>query len=159
MGRITKYTTKELLNIKEEKETFISHWLHRGDLMFLKAQKKVGKSIFAQCLAHCCSSGDEFLGEYKVVRPLKVAYLFSEGAIVDWKDRVKIQGLIQKYIDLTFLLILFPSVLSSLLLSLLMENTQWKDEVRDPKSILKYLKLKHPYLCLSHLLIERIRAY
>jgi RecA-family ATPase len=85
---IKQYSVQDLIKLKETKEILINNWLHRGDLLFVKAQKKVGKSIFVQALAHCASTGVPFLGEYEVTKPLKVAYLFSEGALVDWKERV-----------------------------------------------------------------------
>ncbi len=89
MGRIICRTTEEMLALKEIKEWLIENWLHVGDVMFLKAQKKVGKSIFGQVMAFAGSSGEPFLGEYHVVRPLKVAYLMAEGMLSDWKERIK----------------------------------------------------------------------
>lgn len=95
--KIFKYTADELSKIENTKEILIHNWLHRGDLMFVKAQKKVGKSIFVQCMAHSASMGTPFLDEYIIDKPLKVAYLFSEGALVDWKERVINMNKMYKY--------------------------------------------------------------
>ena len=88
MAKITKYTTAELENYRYRKKWLIEHWVHVGDCVFFKAMKKVGKSIIAQVLSFCASHGGKFLDEYDIPKPLKVAYLFSEGAVVDWKQRV-----------------------------------------------------------------------
>lgn len=85
---ITPFTTHELENYRYSKEWLIKNFIHVGDCMFIKAQKKVGKSIFAQAMAHAASSGEPLFGEYEITRPLNIAYLFSEGAITDWKDRL-----------------------------------------------------------------------
>jgi len=90
MAKIDIFTMEALMNVEFKKDVLIKHWLHRGECLFVKAKKKVGKSIFAQNLAHCASSGDSLFGDdtYVVPKPLKVAYLFSEGTLVDWKERV-----------------------------------------------------------------------
>lgn len=88
MAKIVRYGVNELKNLEINKDVLIANWLHRGECLFVKAKKKVGKSIFAQNIAHCASSGIKLFGEYDISKPLKVAYLFSEGALVDWKDRV-----------------------------------------------------------------------
>ena len=87
MGSVEIYTLEDLKNLEVTLDPFIDNVLNRGECLLLKACKKSYKSIVGQAIAHCCSSGIPFAKEFKVFRPLKVAYLFAEGSLVDWKGR------------------------------------------------------------------------
>ena len=83
------YRMDEFLRLNLKKEWLVKGLLHSGDCWLIKAQKKVGKSLFGQIFAHSCSLGGSFLEYYPITRPLKVAYIFSEGAKCEWKNRAK----------------------------------------------------------------------
>ena len=83
------YRMDEFLRLDHKKEWLVRGLLHSGDCWLIKAQKKVGKSLFGQIFAQSCSNGGKFLDYYAIIRPLKVAYIFSEGARCEWISRAK----------------------------------------------------------------------
>ena len=91
------YTLKELLRLNFKREWLVEGWLHPGDTWLIKAQKKVGKSMLAQVFAQHCTVGDKFLGEYQVVKPLNVAFIFSEGSHREWALRSQRLGQLHGY--------------------------------------------------------------
>ncbi len=65
----------------------IRHVLYKDDIVLLLGSEKAGKSILAQQLAFCCTSGDPFLGKYEVISPLNVVYFQTEGKSGECVDR------------------------------------------------------------------------
>jgi hypothetical protein len=71
----------------KQSEPLIKRVLYRDDVMLLLGSEKAGKSILAQQLAFCCTSGDAFLGKFEVTKPINVAYFQTEGKEGEGVDR------------------------------------------------------------------------
>ena len=92
----------QLLSLDIRKEWIVKGLLHAGDCWMIKAKKKLGKSFFTQAFAQSCSYGGMFIDEYEISRPLKVAYICSEGSLVEWKDRSERMGAVHPFNDKNF---------------------------------------------------------
>ena len=63
----TIITGKDLTTITEnDMEPIIENLVYKGDYIFINAQKKTGKSIFAQHMTANLSTGKDFLDFFKV---------------------------------------------------------------------------------------------
>jgi len=70
------YSGDELFNKKfEEKEYLIDQFLHAKDSVILAGKAKTGKSVLLFQLIASLTSGEPFLGEFKVFKKCKVLYL------------------------------------------------------------------------------------
>ena len=72
---------------QEEQEPLVCGMLYPRDYVLLVAEEKVGKTVFAQHLTCCMSSGTSFLGIFDIPKPLKVLYMATEGKKHDLKER------------------------------------------------------------------------
>lgn len=77
----------EAFQYEKPSKPLVRHILYRDDVVLLLGSEKAGKSILAQQLAFCCTSGDKFLGKYDVIEPLNVVYFQTEGKENEGVDR------------------------------------------------------------------------
>ena len=61
--------------------------LRERDTAILLGDPKAGKSLLAQQLIFSMTSGEPFLGQFKVLRECNVLYIAVEGEVSDWQDR------------------------------------------------------------------------
>jgi len=81
-------TGDELFNVTEDsKEYLIEGIVGKRDYITIVAEPKMGKTILAQQMACSITSGEDFLGIFKVARPGNVWYFATEGRGEDLKDR------------------------------------------------------------------------
>ena len=64
----------------------IDKFLWEGDNALIIAPEKSGKSILSFQMALALVSGKPFLGSYKVLKPVQVAYIHTEGKIAQTRD-------------------------------------------------------------------------
>lgn len=78
----------ELFNIPEDSKRYlIDGVLGERDHIVIVAEPKMGKTILAQQMACSLTSGEDFLGIYKVRKPVNVWYFATEGRDDDLRDR------------------------------------------------------------------------
>jgi len=81
-------TGKDILTLSDEASNpLIEDFLFEKDYVLLVAEEKAGKTIFAQQIACCLTSGTPFLGSLEVPKPVDVWYFATEGKEDDLKDR------------------------------------------------------------------------
>jgi energy-coupling factor transporter ATP-binding protein EcfA2 len=73
----------------KEPKALIEGVLWEKDIVMLLGQEKAGKSILAQQLAFALTSGQPFLGKYKVKEPMPVLYLQTEGKPDEMDRRIE----------------------------------------------------------------------
>jgi hypothetical protein len=89
---LNRYTLQELLAKKfPPGEVLVEGLIQRGQNVMLVADKKSGKTIFAEQLALSVATGTTFAGLWKVPSPRKVLYLGFEGGEDEHQDLLRRQ--------------------------------------------------------------------
>lgn len=71
----------------DNREPLVENILYPMDYVLMAAEQKTGKTIFLQQLAMSMSCGKPFIGMFDIPKPLKVAYIATEGKLGDLRDR------------------------------------------------------------------------
>ena len=97
MSNFKIYDGKELFEKEFPPRGFIiENIIKEKDTMMVVGTPKAGKSLFTLQLVMSVTSGEPFLGQYEVKKPLNVLYVASEGEIEDWQNRMR---RMHKYLD------------------------------------------------------------
>ncbi len=79
---------KEIFTIDEDMSIpIIEDLINEEDYVLLVAEEKQGKTILAQQLACCLSSGTPFLDTFGIPKPVRVWYFATEGKTRDLQER------------------------------------------------------------------------
>jgi hypothetical protein len=73
--------------VGEGRVSLVENILHKKDYVLFSAEQKTGKTVFLQQLAMSMSVGKPFMDVFAVPKPLKVAYIATEGKLEDLQDR------------------------------------------------------------------------
>lgn len=78
----------DIITLSDEKqEPIIDGMLYHNDYVMIVAEEKTGKTIMAQQIACCCTTGSPLLGIFDIPKPVNVMYIATEGRAEDLKDR------------------------------------------------------------------------
>lgn len=72
-----------------EKSSIVEDFVYTNDVVCISADAGVGKSLFLLQLLCNLTTGEPFLGTYKIPRPCNVCYLQTEGDRGETIDRIK----------------------------------------------------------------------
>jgi len=78
-NKLRIFTGDDAFKIEHPNEPLIDQVLFRDDIAMLFGDEKAGKSILAQQMAFCLTSGHPFLGKFKVKKTCNVIYFQTEG--------------------------------------------------------------------------------
>jgi len=79
---------EKLFPAKITKIPIIENFLYENDVMCIKSKEGVGKSILAQQLMFCLTSGTDFLDTYHIHRPYNVLWIQTEGDREETFERI-----------------------------------------------------------------------
>jgi len=80
----------ELMLLPAEQNNYlVDRLLWENQIIIILAKEKVGKSLFSLQMACALSCGERFLGEFEVLRPMKVLYIQAEGDRYETINRIK----------------------------------------------------------------------
>ena len=86
--RPTSYSLDELMNLKEDVNWYVENLIEEKSLTIIYGASNSGKTWFGLDLACCISSGEAFLGSYKVKKQEKVLYITLEDKPISIKSRI-----------------------------------------------------------------------
>lgn len=72
----------------EPNDYLVENMLWRDDVCLVLAREKVGKTFWTQQMCYAMTCGKPFLGQFDVVKPLRVLYIQAEGSMGETKSRI-----------------------------------------------------------------------
>lgn len=83
-------TGRDILRLPcDPNDYLVENLLWRDDVALVLAREKVGKSFFSSQMCYAMTVGKPFLGQFDVVKPLKVLYIQAEGSMSGTKERIE----------------------------------------------------------------------
>lgn len=72
----------------EPNDYLVENMLWRDDVALILAREKVGKTFWTQQMCYAMTCGEPFMGQFDIVKPLKVLYIQAEGSMSGTKERI-----------------------------------------------------------------------